>query len=301
MRRRTNGYAGGDDNIPTFRVRGRWLAIRYLQSFCCLFVLPFFTITANSRSSRAGYAPKFIHLPGGWGYIIVLACLSFYVLLSGASVFFICFNVILSPIEGFGIDVFIFALWAASLTGTIVAQINFSKAIAEAQSRRITTSTKSRVGLWMTFICLAICITTSIYTTYLSYLQLAEHRRKLHQRRSLESTVALVPSPSSPVATTTPSTPQTAARPVSVASSVWSRIRPISSSSNSIPTRQRDEEEEEPKPEETTGLTREQIIAERIEAARAPPTYWYATSSQSRGSVAHDPEAGDETLPLYRP
>ncbi|KAF3125917.1 hypothetical protein TWF569_000657 [Orbilia oligospora] len=277
MRRTTNGYFGPEcDNKPTFRVQARWLLIRYIQSFGCLICLPFFVITANSRVSYARNAPKFITIDSGWGYILAITCTSLYIFLSAASFFFICYNVVLSPVEGFGADVFILALWIASLTGTIVARINYSKAISAAQSRQISTPSSPGVGLWMLFICLVVCIILSIYTTSLSYLQLAEYRQKLRQRRSLDATVSLVP-PYSP--------PQTSWR------------------------RQRDEEraggEEEPKPEETTGLTREQIIAERVEAVRAPPTYWYATSNRPRVDVGttsvHDPEAGDETLPLYRP
>ncbi|KAF3157962.1 hypothetical protein TWF788_005112 [Orbilia oligospora] len=332
MRRTTNGYLGPEyGNKPTFRVQARWLLIRYIQSFGCLICIPFFVITANSRVSYARNSPKFIAIDGGWGYILAIACISLYILLSAASLFFICFNVVLSPIEGFGADVFILALWIASLAGTIVVRINYSKAISAAQSRQLATPSSPRVGLWMLFICLAVCIILSTYTTYLSYLQLAECRQKLRQRRSLDATVSLVPPSYSPPQTSTSnnttttttssppqSPPQTAPRPVSVASSLWSRIRPTSSYSTSTTTttritgwrRQRDEEraaggEEEPKPEETTGLTREQIIAERVEAVRAPPTYWYATSNRPRVDVGttsvHDPEAGDETLPLYRP
>ncbi|KAF3124578.1 hypothetical protein TWF594_001840 [Orbilia oligospora] len=333
MRRTTNGYFGPEyDNRPTFRVQARWLLIRYIQSFGCLICLPFFVITANSRVSYARNAPKFITIDSGWGYILAITCTSLYIFLSAASFFFICYNVVLSPVEGFGADVFILALWIASLTGTIVARINYSKAISAAQSRQISTPSSPGVGLWMLFICLVVCIILSIYTTYLSYLQLAEYRQKLRQRRSLDATVSLVPPYSPPqtsisnnTTTTTTTTssppqspPQTATRPVSVASSLWSRIRPTSSYSTCTTTtttritgwrRQRDEEraggEEEPKPEETTGLTREQIIAERVEAVRAPPTYWYATSNRPRVDVGttsvHDPEAGDETLPLYRP
>ncbi|KAK6521493.1 hypothetical protein TWF506_001705 [Arthrobotrys conoides] len=317
MRRATNNYFGGYDNIPTFRVQARWLIIRYIQSFGCLICLPFFAITANSRVSYARNAPKFITIDGGWGYILAITCISLYILLSAVSFIFICYNVVLSPIEGFGADIFILALWIASLAGTIIAKINFSKITAAAQSRRITTPTTPKVGLWMAFACLTVCIILSIYTTYLSYTQFAEHRQKLRQRRSLDTTASLVPTshPQIPISATTTtsssppsSPPQPAARPASVASSLWSRIRPISSYSNSTTAttswrRQRDHDQEEPKPEETTGLTREQIIAERVEAVRAPPTYWYATSNRPRVDVGvvHDPEAGDETLPLYRP
>ncbi|KAF3175435.1 hypothetical protein TWF225_008938 [Orbilia oligospora] len=208
MRRTTNGYFGPEyDNRPTFRVQARWLLIRYIQSFGCLICLPFFVITANSRVSYARNAPKFITIDGGWGYILAITCISLYIFLSVASFFFICYNVVLSPVEGFGADVFILALWIASLAGTIVARINYSKAISAAQSRQISTPSSPGVGLWMLFICLAVCI--------------------------------------------------------------------------------------------------EQIIAERVEAVRAPPTYWYATSNRPRVDVGttsvHDPEAGDETLPLYRP
>ncbi|KAK6350781.1 hypothetical protein TWF718_003967 [Orbilia javanica] len=316
MSRTRNSYG----NRPTFNPPSRWFFLHYLQSLVCMVCLPFFAIAASYRISYSRNSPKFIALPGGWGYIVTLACISFYIFFSVVSCLILCSNLTITPTGGFGFDVFILVLWVASLTGTIAAQVGFSKALASEANRRNSTPTTPRLGIWMTFSCLVICFIISIHTTYLSYLQFKEYRQKLHQRRSIEATVSLVSSPSPPSTssssspsttipqTTNPSPPQTAARPVSVASSLWSRIRPASSSS--IPTRHRDEEtgrlgEEEPKPEnaqETTGLTREQIIAERVEAARAPPTYWYATSGQPRRDAqAHDPEAGDETLPLYRP
>ncbi|KAK6507020.1 hypothetical protein TWF481_005474 [Arthrobotrys musiformis] len=295
MRRTTNGYFGGHDSTPTFRIQVRWMVIRYIQAFICLICLPFFAITANTRISFARNAPKLLSLKNGWGYILVLTCISIYILLSCLSFVFTCMNVVLSPVEGFGVDVFILLLWIISIVGVIVAHISFANSPA-AKSEWLTISNTPKIGLWMTAICLLVCAATSIYTTRLSYLQFSTYRKSL-RRTSVEATAALVPSAAN--TTSPPPSPPQTARPTSVSSSLWSRIRPLSSSS----TTSRREQEEEPKPETPTGgLTREQIIAERVDAVRAPPTYWYATSNRPRdvGRV-HDPEAGDETLPLYRP
>ncbi|KAK6361971.1 hypothetical protein TWF730_005676 [Orbilia blumenaviensis] len=315
---------------PKFRASGRWLVIRYFQDFICLICLPFFSITANTRVSYAKGAPKLTNIEGGWSFLLVIACLSAYMLFS-ILIFlvFACGQLTLSPLGGFIIDLSILALWIVGLVGVFVAHFSFANSIA-AESEWSSISNTPKVGLWMAAVGLVICFITSAYTTYLSYLQFKQARSLRHRHR-LSAEAPLVTSTSSSssqanntTVTTTasnsllPSPPQTAARPASASSSLWSRIRPFSSTGSINFGRRRDEESgiqgDEPKPEEATtitavaggrrdetaGLTREQIIAQRVEASRAPPTYWYATSNQPRREV-HDPEAGDESLPLYQP
>ncbi|KAK6534641.1 hypothetical protein TWF281_005947 [Arthrobotrys megalospora] len=297
MRRTTNGYFGGYSDKPTFRVQGRWLAIRYLQAFLCLMCLPYLAIAANTRLSYDKGAPKLFNIEGGWGYIVVMTIFSICIFLSTISFFLMCFNVVLSPVEGFGIDVFFLFIWIVALAAEIVAHIGYSNSTA-ASSEYLTIRNTPRVAHVMTTVALVICVASSIYTTRLSYLQFKDARKQ--QRRSVDVAVSLVNSSTAPTTTPPPSPPQTA-RPTSVASSLWSRIRPLSSATTVVSPTGRDEEEPKPETEETPALTREQIIAQRIDAVRAPPTYWYATSNQPRRDVQHDPEAGDESLPLYRP
>ncbi|KAJ6264741.1 hypothetical protein Dda_0892 [Drechslerella dactyloides] len=272
---------------PRFESTASWICIHYLQWIMGVLVFTYVAIAANTTTGINRGSPKFKDLQNGWGYYLVITSFSTYSFLSIAH-WLTSWWIHLSPTDAVIAELVIIFLWLLGFVGEIVALVGYveiAKRDTLASSRGIV-----RTAHGLALAALILFTIGSLFTLRTAYRQFAATRPSRRARRAAAAATA-----SADVEAVAPLRPAPAAVPAYTPPATAS-----SSSAGGETGHARTDSQ-------STTLSREERIAQSVDAVAAPPTYFYATSSRARqgngeaGRSAPTRTDSSDTLPLYKP
>ncbi|KAK6349762.1 hypothetical protein TWF696_006038 [Orbilia brochopaga] len=283
---------------PEFDPPSSWKIVHYMHFILSILTLTYVAIAAFSYTESNLRSPRFKDLENGWGYYLVIVGLSVYPAISMIH-WFTAWRYDLSPTDVFIGEIFIMALWLLGLAGEVLALISYISVGAHTETARFRSVVRIAHGLALG--AFPLFILGSLVTLSASYRQFREARAssaKYTRRPTRQTDVE-----AANLRLNLDLTPTFDGRPSSSGSETQA-LRGTDSQSRDQHASGHTRTESG-----SSTLTRDERVAQNVDAVTAPPTYWYATSSRARereGSAGGSrPQTrthnSSDTLPLYNP